>query len=140
MSPKHTPKRSAASSSTTGVKMLLTAASLAAVVGGWAGFTVHQSRTTAQNEVVLPDDPSQASLELLPLPTLVPEPSPVAGLRNVAVVPGISPIVAAPVPGLTAPTPVVASSSGGGSSESKDRPGKGEKKAKPDPVSDTRPS
>ena len=140
MLPKHTPKRPAASSSVTGVKMLVTAASLAAVVGGWAGFTVHQSRSSAQNEVVVPDDPSQVSLELPPLPTLVPEPGPIPGLRKIAAVPGSSPMVVAPVPGLPAPTPVVAGSSGGGDSGLNERPGKGESQGKPDPVSDTRPS
>ena len=136
MPANRSPKRSGASASATGAKMLVTAASLAAVVGGWAGFTIHQSNTAKQASNTAPYDPSQVSLELPPLPTLVPEPSPMPGFRTIAAIPPAGSVIATPVPGLPVPTPVVVASSGGNSG-SNERAGKDEGQAKPDPVTDT---
>lgn len=75
MSPSPSPKKSAKSSSSTGAKILVTAASLATLVGGWAEFAIQQSTLNSQKSVDVLDDASQAVLDLPPLPTLVPEPS-----------------------------------------------------------------
>jgi hypothetical protein len=119
--------------------MLITATSLVAVVGGWAGFTIHQSYTSDQKDIKSSDDSSQVSLELPPLPTLVPEPSSTPGHNTAATIPGLAPVAAAPVHGLPVPTPVVVASSGGNSS-SNERAGKNDGQTKPDPVTDTRTS
>ena len=75
-SPKN---RAGRSSGTTGAKMLITAASIAAVIGGWAGFTIEQARSAAKESTEGASSTDQVSLELAPLPTLVPEPTSVIG-------------------------------------------------------------
>lgn len=60
--------RPRSSRNASGAKILITAASLAAVVGGWATFTLQAADPGSA-------DPSeQADLDLPPLPTLIPEP------------------------------------------------------------------
>ena len=76
-------KSNSKSSSTPGVKMFITAASLAATLGGWALLSAKEAKPAAQSST-LPDAPqtalqaaSQAGastrlINLAPLPTLVP--------------------------------------------------------------------
>ena len=76
-------KSNSKSSSTPGVKMFITAASLAATLGGWALLSAKEAKPAAQSST-LPDAPqtalqaaSQADaatrlINLAPLPTLVP--------------------------------------------------------------------
>jgi hypothetical protein len=75
MSASPSPKRSAPASTSAGAKILVTVASLAAVVGGWAALAIQQSIQNAQKSVGVSDDASQLVLDLPPLPTLVPEPT-----------------------------------------------------------------
>jgi hypothetical protein len=76
MSSLTSPKKSASSSNSAGTKILVTAASLVTVMGGWAALALQQQSTlNAQNSIDVPDDASQVVLDLPPLPTLVPEPS-----------------------------------------------------------------
>ncbi len=75
MSPLPSPKRSASSNNSAGTKILVTAASLATMMGGWAALALQQSTLNAQNSVDGSEDASQVVLDLPPLPTLVPEPS-----------------------------------------------------------------
>jgi hypothetical protein len=66
MQTKNSPKRPNPGATTTGVKFLITAASLTAVVGGWAAFSLKEPAPTVTTE--------QAALVLPPLPTLVARP------------------------------------------------------------------
>jgi hypothetical protein len=113
MSASPSSRKSGRSGNTNGVKMLVTAASVAAVVGGWAVFSVEQANTAnlANNS-----DPNSASdttgnqiaLDLPPLPTLVPEPSKVASAPVKSSIASVlpAPIVSTPQPNsLLAPTP-----------------------------------
>jgi hypothetical protein len=147
MSSKPNPKRSKSASGAAGVKMLITAASLTAVIGGWASFTARgagaQLPEQNNNEEAI-DDNHRLTVDLSPLPTLIPEPSPVPTLRVVTGLPSsTSRVVASPGSGLPAPTPVAAkdsSAKGKGSSSKGAAPKESSKPPKPDPVSNTRSS
>jgi len=101
------PKRNSPSSNTTGVKILVATASVTAVVGGWAAYTVQQSQPVDQNVANKPDgatdQATQGTLDLPPIPTLVPEVSSRVAVSAqtglpVAVAPlGTSPLVASPL-------------------------------------------
>jgi hypothetical protein len=75
---KMNPSRSGAP----GVKMLITAASLAATLGGWAVFAYTEARPiTSQPQpavIALASRASVTALNLPPMPTLVPLPDPSA--------------------------------------------------------------
>jgi hypothetical protein len=72
-------KRANRGSSAGGVKMLITAASLAAVVGGWTVFTLQQTESSDLNAAAADALDDYASeevvMDLPPLPTLIPEPT-----------------------------------------------------------------
>ena len=74
MTASRSPKRSGPS----GVKVLITAASLAATVGGWATLSAKEGLSSA-TQPTTPITPTSAaatvSLDLPPLPTLVPAPA-----------------------------------------------------------------
>ena len=76
MSPLASSKPSRKKDGAAGAKMLVTAASIAAVISGWAAFTVSQSQAVGDSEIVTVDDESmsaEVAVILPPLPTLVPE-------------------------------------------------------------------
>jgi hypothetical protein len=80
-----------------GIKMLITAASLAATVGGWAMLS--NAESAASSSAPGPAQSTTAlSIKLAPLPTLVPPPDPKTIAINFqsAVVPGSNQPVAAP--------------------------------------------
>jgi len=89
MTTRNSSKRAGASVGAPGVKAFLTAASLTAILGGWAGFTAQQ------NDLLQPEpasDEAQVVLEFPPLPTLVSGPgaagpgaTPVATPRPVSI-------------------------------------------------------
>lgn len=153
MSPKRSVKRSGSSSGTNGAKMLVTAASLTVVVGGWAVFTIRQpDYAAAKGKNIIEEEPNQEVLDLPPLPTLVPEPSPTAIYRYVAVVPEIGSLDWSPTPGMPFPTPVVDNPTGDKKSDDRDRDSNDKKSAtkertdksaskeKPSSVADTKSS
>lgn len=107
MSSKSSAKRSSVSSRANGAKMLVTTASLTVVVGGWAAFTMRQPDNSAGKIEDGIADAEQEMLELPPLPTLVPEPSPTAAYRYVAVAPETGSLEWSPIPGVPVLTPVV---------------------------------
>lgn len=146
MSSKPNPKRSRSSSGAAGVKMLITAASLTAVIGGWASFTARGAQLPEQNDNKdAADDNHRLTVDLPLLPTLVSEPSPMPTLRVVSGLPSSpSSVISSPGSGFPAPTPAaVKDSSGKGKGSSpKDvaPPKEPNKPPKPDPVSNTRSS
>ncbi len=83
MSPAPSSKRAGSSNSIAGVKMLVTAASVTAVVGGWASYVIQQAKaynqesasTDVPDTTDISDESSQVMVQLPPLPTLVPVPS-----------------------------------------------------------------
>ena len=104
MTIKPSQKRPQAAGAASGAKMLVTAASLAALVGGWAGFTIQKSteiETAQENgiEQASQNEMQSASLVLPPLPTLIPEP----GAAPSANLPTPSPLVLKPVPTIGIP-------------------------------------
>jgi len=148
MSPTPKSKRSKPSSGAAGVKMLITAASLTAVIGGWASFTARgagaQLPENNDGEETI-DDNHRLTVDLPPMPTLIPEPSPMPTLRAVSIsgLPTTGRVIASPGSGLPAPTPVgVKDTSGKGKNSSpKDvAPKESSKPPKPEPVSNTRSS
>ena len=59
-----------------GIKILVTAASVAATVGGWALLTAKQAQAQSQSaSAALPVTAPAAALNLPPLPTIVPPPA-----------------------------------------------------------------
>lgn len=71
-------KRPSRASGAGGAKMLITAASLAAVVGGWTVLTLQQAESAGANPAAVPvDEPADEEMvmDLPPLPTLIPEPA-----------------------------------------------------------------
>ena len=112
MSQLPSPKRSASSSNSSGTKILVTAASLATMMGGWAALALQQSTLNAQNSVDVADDASQVVLDLPPLPTLVPEPSSIPRVTSPNR-PVTSPITFSPYSVPTANPPVVTAQVGG---------------------------
>jgi hypothetical protein len=74
MSSSPSPKRPAPSSKSSGAKILVTAASLAMLMGGWAALAIRQSMLNPQGNEDVSDDLVHSVLELPPIPTLVPEP------------------------------------------------------------------
>jgi hypothetical protein len=113
MSASPSSRKSGRSSNPNGVKMLVTAASVAAVVGGWAVFSVEQSKTAnlASNSDTnnsADATTNQVALDLPPLPTLVPIPSTVASSSVKSAIANVLPasVVSTPQPNsLLAPTP-----------------------------------
>src|SRR5512143_727730 len=73
-------KRPAASAP--GVKLLITAASFAATIGGWAligardNAAAHTAGVSEATPVVVPQQTTELTIKLDPLPTLVPQPTP----------------------------------------------------------------
>ena len=99
MNNQPTPKRGAPGGAP-GAKVLITAASLSAVIGGWAGFALSKP---APADASLPaETPAQVAIELQPLPTLVPEPT--ASLASVKAPPSTSSLSSAKAPSVVAPT------------------------------------
>jgi hypothetical protein len=108
-----------------GVKLLITAASVAATIGGWA--LIGAKDNTAAQTAVVPDaatvSVSQPSTELTikldPLPTLVPQPTPQSQIVTASNKPAVSARPANPQPAPAAPAlpalrVVTAPGSGGG--------------------------
>lgn len=106
-------------SDTSGVKLLITAASLAATLGGWAVISAEEAQPApppAHDQVVVPP----VAIKLAPLPTLVPpirsqppssainQPHPAAGAPPAAANEIVLRDVSAPaLPDRSAPAPVV---------------------------------
>ena len=146
MAPNKPSRNPAGATGVTSVKMLVTASSLAAVVGGWAALTLLGPKAEAKVAEEI-DDQGEMELELPPLPTLVPEVSAVAPARipvsmTLAGLPVTNPIGVLPpqiTPGVTnAPPPKP-----GSDKEGVDKSNKPEKPAKPDkpePVANTKAS
>jgi hypothetical protein len=143
MSSLPSPKKSAPSSNSAGAKILVTAASLATVVGGWAALALQQSTLNTQESINVTDDSSQVVLDLPPLPTLVPEPSSVpTGIlpnRPVSAPPISTPLTYAPYSTPVVNPPVVTAPSRGNtdSTQKGSTEKSGGKKAPKDPVSHT---
>jgi hypothetical protein len=136
MSNSPSPKRSAPSSNSTGAKILVTAASLATVVGGWAALALQQSTLNTQKSVAVSDDASQVVLDLPPLPTLVPEPSSIP-LVTSPNLPGSPPLTFSPYSTPVANPPIVtAPSSGSKNTSQKDTAGKSANNAANKPAKD----
>ena len=101
-------KKPARSSNANSVKMLITAASVASVVGGWAVFSVKQSFSASAgttSDQTTTANANQVVVDLLPLPTLVPYPS---GMQTV----GVSASLPAPITGVSPTTPQLAPTPG----------------------------
>jgi hypothetical protein len=102
-----TPSRRPAKNNTQAVKILITTASLTAIVGGWAFYTQQNAQGSPDTAAV---DPAPAQMvELPPLPTLVPEPGQLTTQANAAVLAGALPpaIPGAAMPGAPlVPTPL----------------------------------
>lgn len=149
MTPRRNPSRTGKDTGLAGVKMLATATSLAAVVGGWAALTFISAKSADGEPPALPEEPEPLVLELEPIPTLVPEVRPELPLRaagELALSGGIP--VANPNGALFSGTSLPAGSSPGlpklgndrdikEGSAGREKPAKPEK---PDPVADSRPS
>jgi hypothetical protein len=97
-------------SGSAGIKTLVTVASLTAVIGGWAGFTLKQSADAkAEASEDNTDDETNTSsfvYELPPIPTLVPEPAKLTTRKLSAVLPNANMPVVNPLGGLPIVTPV----------------------------------
>ena len=144
MSSSPSPKKSAPSSNSAGAKILVTAASLATVVGGWAALALQQSTLNTQESINVSDDSSQVVLDLPPLPTLVPEPSSVpTGIlpnRPVSGPPVSAPLAYSPYSTPVANPPVVTAAPARSNTDSTQKGSSGKsggKKAPKDPVSHT---
>ncbi|MFZ6030811.1 MAG: hypothetical protein ACOYYS_24155 [Chloroflexota bacterium] len=104
MQTNRSPQKARSGAATTGVKFLITAASLTAVVGGWAAFSLKEPAPVAIEppELVLP-----------PLPTLVARPGHTAQTIPENSIPGSQPdapalrSVTIPQPGTNAAPPPV---------------------------------
>jgi len=121
-SPKSTKR---AATTTPGVKLLITAASFAATIGGWAVIGAKDnsaSQTVAvstTSSVELPQPVSALTIKLEPLPTLVPQPTPQSQLvtasnRPVVAARPANPQPVAAAPALPALRVVTAPDGGGG--------------------------
>jgi hypothetical protein len=123
---------------TNGVKMLITAVSVAAVVGGWAAFTLQESGAVDVDPADTANSTRPEVVQLPPLPTLVPTPSgllltnsgnpalpplagapnpalaPVASNPSIAPLPSSAPVAARSVEPRTVPKKTAAEKSGGG--------------------------
>lgn len=142
MSTTSKPKRSK-STGAAGAKMLITAASLTAVIGGWASFTAREAQLPEQSDLEeAADDNNQLSIDLAPLPTLIPEPRSKPALRVVYEPPSTGHVVNLPSKGSPAATPVVAKPNNGKINSDREKTGaKSEQKPeKPEPVSNTKSS
>jgi hypothetical protein len=142
MSSSPSPKRSTRSSNSAPAKILITAASLVTMVGGWAALALQQSALNAQKNAAVSDDTSQFVLDLPPLPTLVPEPSsiPTGASPNPTVSPPLTfaPYNTAVVSTPVANPPLVTVPSGGNKNGAqKGTSGKAANKPAKDPVSHT---
>ena len=126
------------------LKMVVTAASLTAVIGGWASLTFQQTWGAGAEEVetqIPPDEAEELAFDLAPLPTLVPEPAFIPITRYTGGPVSVSGLpTAVPIRGSVQVTPVVAMNLG------KDKPdterlgqGKPDKQPK-EPVTNTRSS
>ncbi len=74
-----------AKTSAPGVKTLITAAALAATIGGWALFSSSTDlQTTTQSTQVEAGNGAAATLEFAPIPTVVPLPNQQAGTTDSA--------------------------------------------------------
>lgn len=136
---RNVPRKKAGRNSGAGnVKILLTAASVAAVMGGWAVLTVYSAPGgNGQSSEPTAIVETTQRVELPPLPTLLPPPAdlPAASKRS-AVVSG-APVVLPMQP--AAATPALPQAAAGGRVE-KESPDKAAAKAKPEPVADTKSS
>jgi hypothetical protein len=109
-----------------GVKVLITAASLAATVGGWATISAQDNTSASTAQAIVPAPTSSVttiSIDLPPMPTLVPPPQqPIVNVNRKPVAQssaGQSTVAQAAQPALPAGLRVVSAptfSSGGGSS------------------------
>jgi len=75
MTTPYSPKRKSHHSSAPGAKVLITAASIAAVLGGWAGLTIQHNQGGGSLQVTNATFPGEVLTNLPPLPTLIPQPS-----------------------------------------------------------------
>ncbi len=115
-------KRSATSAP--GVKLLITAASFAATIGGWAliGAKDNAAAQTAvvpeATPVIAPQRTTELTIKLEPLPTLVPQPTPQSQLVTTSNQPAVAVRPAIPQPAPAAPAlpklRVVTAPDGGG--------------------------
>jgi hypothetical protein len=87
MTTKGSQKRSPAPSGAPSVKMFLTAASLTAIIGGWAGFTVQQAHSADTEAYTETADTNQVAMDFPPMPTLVSPP----GVTLVSLNPTVTP-------------------------------------------------
>jgi hypothetical protein len=121
-SPKSTKR---AATTAPGVKLLITAASFAATIGGWAviGAKDNSASQTAAvsttSSVALPQPVSALTIKLEPLPTLVSQPTPqsqlvIANNRPVVAARPANPQPAVAAPALPALRVVTAPDGGGG--------------------------
>lgn len=121
-SPKSTKR---AATTVPGVKLLITAASFAATIGGWAligakdNSTVQPADVSTTTAIALPQPVSALTIKLEPLPTLVPQPTPqsqlvIANNRPVVAARPANPQPVAAAPALPALRVVTAPDGGGG--------------------------
>jgi hypothetical protein len=126
------------------LKMVVTAASLTAVIGGWASLTFQQTWGAGAEEVetqIASDEAEELTYELEPLPTLVPEPTFIPYNRQYSVPVSIAGLPSAqPVLMSAQVTPVVALNLGKDKPET-ERGGQGKPDKQPkEPVTNTRSS
>jgi hypothetical protein len=97
-------------SGSAGMKTLMTIASITAVIGGWAGFTLKESASAKPEapEDVNEDETNTANFvyELPPIPTLIPEPVRLTNRQLSAVLPNANIPAVNPVNGLPIVTPI----------------------------------
>lgn len=97
-----------------GIKTVISALSIAAVVGGWAGYTLQNNQQSTEQTVYYEEpqgEPNQISLELAPIPTLVSAPNFQSSQAQATAIPTILPTA---LPNVS----VGSASSGGGSGQS----------------------
>ena len=145
MAPNKHSRNPAGATGVTSVKMLVTASSLAAVVGGWAALTLLAPQAQSQ-EIEEADSEGEIELELPPLPTLVPEvsaviPARIPVSRTITGLPVMDPIGVLPplsTPGVTnAPPPKPGDDKVGAEKGKAEKPAKADR---PEPVSNSRAS
>jgi hypothetical protein len=115
------PKSAKRSTTTPGVKLLITAASFAATIGGWAliGAKDNSAAQSAASSAAVPQPVSALTIKLEPLPTLVPQPTlqsqlVTASNRPVAAARPANPQPVAAAPALPALRVVTVPGGGGG--------------------------
>jgi hypothetical protein len=111
--PTSKPSGNRPASSTPGVKMLITATSLVATIGGWAVLSNQEGASSSTSSTPTSNSAQPATaltVQLPPLPTLIPPPDPKTLAINTqpAIVPSSKRQAVAPAQAAAAPAPQIA--------------------------------